>query len=548
MPGRLEFDLSLSRGSDGRIPNAERDVGRNRAARTGPMRLLVMGDFSGLPAAQKPPLASRPTHRVDLDALDAVMQRLAPRLALPAGDLALAALDDFHPDALVRSLPAFGALRDIRQRLLDPAQFAHAAAQLRQDSAAVAAPVAALGTMPPTPLAPPAPPTVPDQARDAPADDADLLAQLLGGKPAGLAARAPAVAAATGIDAFIRSVVAPHTVPDIAPQQATYLASVDMAMAQALRAVLHAPAFQALESAWRGVQWLISSLELDEDLQLHLFDVSRDELLADVVAARGQIDQTGAYAALVDRWRNQPGAAGWTALVGLYSFGPSQADIGLLAALGLLASEVGGPFLAAGSLDLAGGGTAAAGADLPGAEVSDAEVPGAEVSGEDLPGAGQAPALAGWQALRRSEVAPFIGLAAPRVLLRLPYGKAADPIEAFKFDELPTTPDPEQFLWGNGALACALLIGRAFSAKGWGFEPGDQREITDLPAYTVLRDGERELQACAEHYLGEQGGQALLAAGLMPVLSHRHANAVTVLRFQSVALPAATLAGLSVSR
>ena len=67
-----------------------------------------------------------------------------------------------------------------------------------------------------------------------------------------------------------------------------------------------------------------------------------------------------------------------------------------------------------------------------------------------------------------------------------------------------------------------------------------------MPAYTYLmKDGERELQACAEHYLGEQGGNALLAAGLMPVMSHRHANAVTVMRFQSVAAPAAGLAGLT---
>ena len=355
---------------------------------------------------------------------------------------------------------------------------------------------------------PPTPPTVPDQTRDAPADAADLLAQLLGGMPAGLTARAPAAAAATGIDAFIRSVGAPQTVPNIAPQQATYLASVDVAMAQALRAVPHAPAFQALKSAWRGVQWLISSLELDEDLQRHLFDVSRDELLAEVVAARGQIDQAGLHAALVDRWRNQPGAPGWSALVGLYCIGPPQADIGLLAALSRLASEVGGTFLAAGSLDLAGGGTAAAGADLP--------------------SAGQAPALDRPCCARPTEQAAKAAW-------------AVTPFEAFKFDELPTTPNPEPLLWGNGALACALLIGRAFSAKGWGFEAGDPREITDLPAYTVLRGGERELQAHAAHYLGEQGGQALLAAGLMPVLSHRHANAVTVLRMQSVASPAAAL-------
>ena len=99
---------------------------------------------------------------------------------------------------------------------------------------------------------------------------------------------APA-AAATGIDAFIRSIVAPHIVPDIAPQPAPYLASIEAAIAEQLRAMLHAPAFQALESAWRGVQWLVNRLELNNDLQLHLLDASRAELLADVVAVQGHI-------------------------------------------------------------------------------------------------------------------------------------------------------------------------------------------------------------------------------------------------------------------
>ena len=286
----------------------------------------------------------------------------------------------------------------------------------------------------------------------------------------------------------------------------------DAALTDQIWALLQAPAFQQPESAWRGVQWLISSLALDEPLQLHLFDVSREELLDDVVAAQGRIDQAGAYRALVDRWRNQPGGQGWALITGLFSFGPSVQDIGLLAALGVLASQAGGPVLAAGDPALAG----------------DAS-----------------PALAGWHSLRQSEVAPWIGLAAPQVLLRLPYGQASDPVERFAFDEFGAVPALAQFLWGNGGLACALLIGRAFTARGWDFEPGDEREIADLPAYSFVKDGERELQACAEQYLGEAAGELLMAAELMPVMSHRHRNAVTLMRFQSVAGPSQPLRGLA---
>ena len=483
MPGRLEFNLSLSRQAVPHISNR------------GPMRLLVMGDFSGMPAAARKPLAERATLRVDVDQLDQVMARLMPRLVLPAAELGFAGIDDFHPDALYDRLPLFAALRQMRQRLADPARFAQAAAELGQGAA-------------------PAPSAKASVLAPAAAADDGLLAQLLGGNPVArpTVTGAAAAPATTVIDAFIRSIVGPHIVPEIAPQQASLIASVDAAITDQMRAVLHAPAFQQLESAWRGVQWLISSLELDEQLQLHLFDVSREELLDDVVAAQGRIDQTGAYRALVDRWRNQPGGQGWSLITGLFSFGPSVEDIGLLAALGVLASQAGGPLLAAGDPALAGD---------------------------------DGPALAGWHSLRQSEVAPWIGLAAPRLLLRLPYGKASDPVERFAFEEFGAAPVHAQFLWGNAGLACALLIGLAFSARGWDFEPGDEREIADLPAYTFVQDGERELQACAEQYLGEAAGELLMAAGLMPLMSHRHRNAVTVLRLQSVAGPSQPLRGLA---
>ena len=64
-----------------------------------------------------------------------------------------------------------------------------------------------------------------------------------------------------------------------------------------MRTLLHDPSFQALESAWQGVQWLTANLELDGPLQLHLFDVTREELIADIVAAQGTLSQTGLYSA-----------------------------------------------------------------------------------------------------------------------------------------------------------------------------------------------------------------------------------------------------------
>jgi type VI secretion system protein ImpC len=128
------------------------------------------------------------------------------------------------------------------------------------------------------------------------------------------------------------------------------------------------------------------------------------------------------------------------------------------------------------------------------------------------------------------------------VLLRLPYGSGSDPIEAFAFEEIVGPPGQDDLLWGNGSLAAALLIARAFGARGWEMEPGDEREIDGLPAYTFMRDGEREMQACGERFLTESQIQALLDAGLIPIASRRDRNAVVAVRFQSVASPPAPLA------
>jgi len=421
-----------------------------------PMRLLVLGDFSFHAVAERPALESRPTQRVDVDNFNDVMRRLAPRLSVPSGEVRFQQIDDFHPDRLYARLDLFRALRDARA--------------------------------------------------NASAGSGDLLGRLLG-KPTEPSA-APAAAPANDLDALIRNIVAPYIVHDKSPDAASYLAGVDAAIAEQMRTLLHQPAFQSLEAAWRGVHWLVSSLELDENLELQLFDVTREELLADIVAAGGTLAHTGLYRALVDRWRNVEGH-GWSALVVLIDFGSSDADIGLLAALGLIASQAGGPILAGANAALAG---------------SDASV------------------LTGWQALRRSEAAPWIGLSAPRLLLRLPYGKDSDPIETFAFEEVAGLPVHEEFLWGASSLATALLIGKAFTARGWDMEPGDEREIGDLPAYTFVRNGEREMQACSERFLTESEIHTMLTAGLIPIASRRDRHAVVVIRFQSVADPAAPLA------
>lgn len=148
-----------------------------------------------------------------------------------------------------------------------------------------------------------------------------------------------------------------------------------------------------------------------------------------------------------------------------------------------------------------------------------------------------------WLALRRCEIAPWLGLALPRVLLRLPYGKKTEPVEAFAFEEMPGGRDPETYLWGNPALVCARLIAAAFAENGWNFNPGDVLELDNCPAHVYEEAGERAMQPAAEVLLGERAMLDILARGPMPLLGHRQRNTVRLARFQSLADPPAALAG-----
>ena len=240
----------------------------------------------------RPDLAARKVVSVDIDNFDRVLSSIAPRLELPVGSptatptpIEFRQLDDFHPDRLYRDLQLFAALRETRLRLQDPTTFAETAAKLR------------LGvTVAPEPGQPSA--KMPEPARGE--DDAATLARVLGRAPEQPAPAAQTSGrAAADVDALIAKIVAPYIVAAPEPFQALYVASVDEASGEQMRAVLHHPAFQALESVWRAIRWLITELEIGESLQLCLLDVTRDELRADMLSAGGDVERSGLYRRLV---------------------------------------------------------------------------------------------------------------------------------------------------------------------------------------------------------------------------------------------------------
>jgi hypothetical protein len=221
--------------------------------------------------------------------------------------------------------------------------------------------------------------------------------------------------------------IAPHVVADTtSAQRSQATAAVDRAIGERLRLVLHAPAFQALEAPWRGVRWLLDNLDLDDDLEVHLLDITRAELLADALRCT-PIPRRRRYG---DGWPTAPLLSRRAALVrvrgAFFDVGASDDDLTWLSALGAIPRRPG----------RRAGHRQAVARERP--NRAPARSPRLRLVHRRPPH---------WHALRHSELAPWIGLAAPRLLMRQPYGATTDPIEDIPFEEFSGPPEHAHLLW-----------------------------------------------------------------------------------------------------
>jgi type VI secretion system protein ImpC len=474
------------------------DVGRSpsmpRPSDDTPFRIAICGDFGGRATRPGASSVGRGAWRIDRDDFENVLGRIAPsvHLTLSGGsavDVAIGDIDDFHPDSLFDRLELFARVRALRKRLASPSTAADAIAELTGK----------------TPAPPPARP-VATTSGGAMMSSANLLDQIVDDSgPAPI----PTYEPGNELAEFIQRAMAPHLVAELDAGQRDVLARFDAGVAGMMRAILHHPDFQAVEALWRAIWFLVRRVETDGTLQLHLIDVTREELAADLLA-EDDPRRTRIYQRLNAIARAEDG--GWALVACAYAFGERAADLVVASRFAGLGHALGAPCLAEAHPRLATGG-------------EDADLDAA------------------WEALRRTPQAGSLGLALPRFLLRLPYGAATDAIERFPFEELENLDAHESYLWGSPSIGCASLIANDFTDGGWEMSIGAHRELDDLPLHVVKRDGEAVAKPCAEILMSESDAVALLERGIIPLVSYRDRDVVRVLRLQSVAEPLRQLAG-----
>ncbi len=472
-------------------------LGKTTRAAPGPaFRLALLGDFSGRANAGKldtgKALAARKPLKADVDTLDDLVARLAPTIAVPldGGDglvASIRSMDDFHPDQLAEN-EVFEDLLTLRRNLQSRSGFEKASKQVLSWAGA-------------EPLPPP-----PRQARGATIATDRKLSDFarLTGRPA--AAAAPA-------DDLIRRIVGPHVVAARDSRQDALVARVDAALSDTMRRVLRHPDFQAAEALWRGVEFLVRRIETGAKTQIVLYDISAEELAADLASADA-LDQTALYSLLVEQPALDANAGPLTMLAGLYQFEATPPHADLLGRVAQIAAAAGAPFVAG------------IGADPLRVKLHDWH-----------PLTRQA-----WEALRALPASAYLGLAAPRFLLRMPYGKRTDPIDAFAFEEFSRQGGLSGMLWGNPALLAAYLAAASWQKGGAKMQLGSVATVGDLPVYVYQdSDGEQIALPCTERLFTERDATQVASCGVMPVVSLRGRPEVRLAGF--AALAGATLAG-----
>ncbi len=263
------------------------------------------------------------------------------------------------------------------------------------------------------------------------------------------------------------------------------IAEIDHAINDQLNAVIHHPRFQKLESAWRGLWYLVIQSEGVKNFKIKILDISWAEIVRDIDRAM-EFDQSQLFSKIYSDEYGTPGGEPYGVLIGDYEIHhrPSKShpynDIPTLKGICDVAAASFAPFIAGASSELFG--------------LDDFSTFGSPI---DIHKVFQQEEYIPWRALRDKADARFIGLTVPRILMRKPYRTKPGSYKGLFFYEKDKSNTTENYLWGNAAYGFAAILIREFASVGWfGHIRGVPRNqiggglLTNLPVDCFETDGD----------------------------------------------------------
>jgi type VI secretion system protein ImpC len=304
------------------------------------------------------------------------------------------------------------------------------------------------------------------------------------------------------------------------------VAELDKKLTEQVNLILHHADFQQMESAWRGLHYLVNNTETDEMLKIRVMNISKKDMHKTLRKFKGTAwDQSPIFKKVYEEEFGQFGGEPYGTLVADYHFDHSPPDVELLTEMSKIAAAAHAPL-------------------ITGAQPSLFQMDSwSELANpRDLTKIFQTPEYASWRSLRESEDSKYVGLAMPRFLGRLPYGSKTDPVEAFAFEEDTEGADSSKYGWVNAAYGMAVNINRSFKEYGWcsrirGVESGGALE--NLPSHTFPTDDGGVDQKCpTEIAISDRREAELAKNGMMPLIHRKNSDIAAFIGAQSLHKPA----------
>lgn len=319
----------------------------------------------------------------------------------------------------------------------------------------------------------------------------------------GLPAVTPVSAEAKSPDGWLAALAPEATVPAPGGGTTTYswksaadfrpaqiAARIPSAIGSELDRIVQAPAWQRVESAWRGVQLLLEQGGDGADVEVigvpraGIAEALRDHVLEPV----RREERPEPLLILLD-----------------FDFGHQAADLRLLGELADMAAELNAPIVAGASPSIFGLRHFAHLATFP-----------------DPLGAIQGPSHAPWREFQASEPARWVCLTLGRYLQRAPHE-----VESLPYRETVAEAKPDTFLWGRGVWMVGAAAARSLRTHGHALDlSGRGGMFTDMPTRGYPKSANEAVALSTEAPLPEMRASELAWAGFTPLAGVLRAGTV----------------------
>jgi len=299
------------------------------------------------------------------------------------------------------------------------------------------------------------------------------------------------------------------------------LAELDRRLSQQLDVILHNEQFQKLESAWRGVKFVVDRTDFRQNIKIEILSVTKDELLTDFEDSP-EVVKSGLYRHVYSAEFGQFGGQPVAAIVSAFDFDQSGQDVKLMQYMASVGAMSHAPVI---------GGTAP---QMFGVDKNE------DVANlKDLQSIFEGPKYARWNSFRESEDARYFGLTVPRFLLRLPYGQNTVPVKAFNYDE-QADGKTENYLWGSAAFAFATRLTESFAKYRWCpniIGPQSGGAVENLPIHTFESMGQLQSKIPTEVLVSDRREYELAEQGFIALTMRKGSDNASFFSANSVQKP-----------